>query len=1096
MMSPVHGSAVLQAFPLTIVRTPLLPSKTFIEWSESYGPIGTMQDYKASICSLREQLKGFVRQQDFLEAIYIASSSLHERTTQWLASGAQNDLKIDIALVKYFARMAFRCTPFGLFSGISWGSGTGATQLRLPPRSAYRKGARLDFGFLSALSHRLSRDSTLYPALTFRPNPTLILHSGKWRYIEADSSSDRRKFHLSTLVSDATLNALLGAFGALPVSYDELITLISDAAPDTDLSDIAAYVGDLVANQVILTSLEPPLTGGDALGVVAAALEGCSAGESHRADIQEVRALLNVVNAASIGTSTRPYEQLKAAARRVTEGVEHFYQVDLVKPADAISISQSVTDDVAKTVEKLLSITVLETQAQKHLREFREEFERRYERREVPLLEALDPDCGIGFGDQARDVTPLLDGLPFQGSFPATTWHLSAAHEFLLRKLQDALTRNLPEVVLTDDELTGLSTAPSGAKIPDSLCAVVTLLARSTDDVDSGNYSYLLHSIDGPSGAKWIGRFCYLDEALTESVRTYLRQEETAHPDAIFVEVVHLPEGRLGNVLVRPLLRAWELPISGRSGAPPDCQLPLADIMLSVRAGSVYLRSKRLNRQVIPRHTTTHNFYYRSVGVYTFLCALQQQGISSTKLGWPDLIIQTATKLPRLRYGKCVLFPASWFVESAEIQRLARMEAFERYREVQRLREEKGLPRWVAVVIGASSLPIDLQNPLGVECLVSELKDRGRAWLIEVVPESTNGAVQGPEGLYQHELVIPYTRRLPSQSTQRPPESMTVAANGPASGNTPARVFPPGSEWCFLELYAAPSLHDEILIHVISPQTRSLLNSRVIDSWFFIRYEDPTPHLRLRLHSRSNAEAKLAADLLCSSFAPLVERGQISRVVINTYHREVERYGGVHGIALSEQLFFCDSEYCLELLQLQSDNGAFGAAPYRWKAALMGMYSLMLDFGLDQPAMLEFLNNHTRRAANRYAASKQAKVALDRKFRDLRGELEKLLGEDNTIAQDVRSVREILRSRSLRLAEPVRHLAALEAKGWLNQGMTDILGSVLHMHANRVLCTATNPQEFVLYELLKRHCASSQARVSDAARIARLRGSSGPVDAS
>ena len=65
----------------------------------------------------------------------------------------------------------------------------------------------------------------------------------------------------------------------------------------------------------------------------------------------------------------------------------------------------------------------------------------------------------------------------------------------------------------------------------------------------------LLRTGGGPSGARVMGRFCHASPAIERIVRDHLRQEQARRPEAVFAEVVHLNEGRAGNVLCRPVLR-------------------------------------------------------------------------------------------------------------------------------------------------------------------------------------------------------------------------------------------------------------------------------------------------------------------------------------------------------------------------------------------------------------------------------------------------------------------------------------------------------------------------------------------------------------
>ena len=127
----------------------------------------------------------------------------------------------------------------------------------------------------------------------------------------------------------------------------------------------------------------------------------------------------------------------------------------------------------------------------------------------------------------------------------------------------------------------------------------------------------------GPSGAKLLGRFACGDDALRERVTEHLKDEEALRPHAIFAEIVHLPQGRLGNIAARPRLRLWEIPYLCRAGVDEAHQLTLDDLRVRVEAsGRVVLRSARLDREVLPRMTNAHNHAAAELPVYRFLCAL------------------------------------------------------------------------------------------------------------------------------------------------------------------------------------------------------------------------------------------------------------------------------------------------------------------------------------------------------------------------------------------------------------------------------------------------------------------------------------------
>jgi len=60
------------------------------------------------------------------------------------------------------------------------------------------------------------------------------------------------------------------------------------------------------------------------------------------------------------------------------------------------------------------------------------------------------------------------------------------------------------------------------------------------------------------------------------------------------------------------------------------------------------------------------------------------------------------------------------------------------------------------------------------------------------------------------------------------------------------RKFIPGTEWLYLKIYTGVKTSDVLLEEAILPLVTCFLNNNLINKWFFIRYNDPKPHLRIR----------------------------------------------------------------------------------------------------------------------------------------------------------------------------------------------------------------------------------------------------------
>src|SRR5262249_8498902 len=144
-----------------------------------------------------------------------------------------------------------------------------------------------------------------------------------------------------------------------------------------------------------------------------------------------------------------------------------------------------------------------------------------------------------------------------------------------------------------------------------------------------------------------------------------LRAEEALRPGAVFAEIVHLNEGRIGNILCRPVLREHEVVFLGVSGAPDDKQILLDDLEVALVGDRIALFSKRLGEEVVPRNSTAHNFRLRSLGVYRFLCALAEQDGSGVGFSWGAL--DGVPFLPRVRLGRVILSRAQWTLGKTDL---------------------------------------------------------------------------------------------------------------------------------------------------------------------------------------------------------------------------------------------------------------------------------------------------------------------------------------------------------------------------------------------------------------------------------------------
>ncbi len=1026
-------------------RTPLLPFEEFLRWSEGLQAPKVIEDSSnlesalaADRMVLRGRLREVIGRSEIREAIFVASPDLDSSINLWLREPeSHKGQRTERALVRYFARMTGRPTPFGLFAGSSVGTIGRQARLVVTDRTKYQRHTRLDADYLSVLIDKLVSDVSLRHIFEYRPNTSLYRMAGHYRYHEARLQEKVRSYHLVEVEETDALSQTLDR-----AEDGSTFRALANALVNEDVSiqDAEAFLHELIASQILVPQIPFPVHGPEPIQAIIDELHKHPDTQHISSALTQAWQKLAKIDTNGLGVGQESYREVTHCLEGLPAKVElaRLFQVDLVKPSPEACLDEAVVHKILKGVEVLYSIN--RTKEDSALKDFRTAFTARYDTREVPLLEALDEEAGIGF-QAAGETAPLLRDLPFRldPSEESVTW--DKQDNFLLGRLGESLRTGAEEILLTEADLETLrSDAP--LPLPDAFAVDAVL----------GPNKILLASVYGPSGARLLGRFCHAEPDLQKHVQQHLRSEEALHTDAVIAEIVHLPEGRLGNVLCRPAMREYEIPYLGFSCAAPEHQIPVTSLLVSVRGERIFLRSSRLNREVIPRMTNAHNYSLSSLGVYRFLCDLQDQNVSQD-VGWNWGALRNAPYLPRIVYDSFVFSRARWRICKEELKQLNNLSGAKLFQAVQSLRKRLHLPRIILLADLDNRLPVDLENMLSVETFVHLIKRREAATLIEFYPAADQLCAHGPEGKFVHELIIPFVRSKDAKNEH------------PANQTRPAdveRSFPPGSEWLYFKLYTGATEGDSIL-QQLNSVIQGLSASNAIDHWFFIRYQDPDWHLRLRFHGVPKVLHSKTLPALQKAVLPLLKEGSIWRIQIDTYEREVERYGGKEGILLAEQIFHVDSECVLETLE-QLEPGDEGLQE-RWQLALRGIDLMLEDFGLNPRAKLSAMQKAKEGLSKEFRLDAEFKRKLAEKFRKERKGLESLFAvpsEDHPLSLGLRA----LQRRSSRIKRMIGELRKLEEAKRLSISIDELAPSYIHMHVNRLLRSAQREQELVLYDFL------------------------------
>lgn len=1062
-------------------RTPLLPVEDLLGWgagltaSDTFERDGPGEELAGAVATdralLRERLFTAVERGEVREAITVGSPGLESVIDTWLERPTnKRGRNIERTLVRYLTRMATRSTPFGLFAGIATGELRDGTNLTLAGRERYRRHSQIDTDVLFALADHLGRDADVRREVELRPNDSHYWVAGQLRFVQAHQDGERRAYRLATLPDHPAVRRLLerAENGA---RFAELVEELVEDGYDPDVARRA--VDRLVGRQMLVADLGFGVTGTTSTRLFIDDLHRLAPIRTVAEELAEADDLLSDLDTSGLGASPDRYRAVAKALHDLpgVETPDDPFHVVLTKPAPHAALGPRVVAAVQRAV------TVLHAQSRPPedgpLETFRDAFVARYDTREVPLVEALDGEAGVGYGRSAHP-SPLLRGLPFPGPPGATRW--TPREDLLLEWVGRVLDDGEEELRLGDGELDALHAAGEAAPPPRALAVVATLLAADAEAVERGEFRLAVDGAVGPSGARLLGRFCHADTEVHRIVSDHLRAEEAGDPDAIHAEIVHLPAGREGNVVLRPVLREAEIPYLGRSGAPAETQLPITDLLVSVRGGRVVLRSRRHGRRVEPRLTSAHNTRRRSLPVYRFLADLQYQGIA-TDLVWNWGPLAAMPCLPRVTSGELVLAPATWRVAPHELTEVHDLDDAERFAAIRRWRARRGLPDLVRAVQHDHRLVVDLRNVLSIDSFLHLARQRATEdqplILQEAFLDDADLVARGPEGRFTHELVVP----MVLQASTSPSPVAELGGSVPrtvSDGGAVRSRFPPGSSWLYAKLFTGPSGVDEVLTEVVAPLRDRLRTTGSLDSWFFLRFGDPGWHLRLRLHGVPQWLSGEVLPALQDAVAPLVDDGRVHRVQLDTYERELEALGGPAAIGDVERLFEVDSDAVLDLLTaLPRGDGGLDA---RWRLALLGMHRALLDLGIDLDARRALLDTLREGYAREHRVDTPLKRELGRRFREERAAIEALLDPGTRPPDQLAVGAAAIDRRAEAWAGPIARLRVLDKQGALTVSWSQLAERLLHLHANRMLRYAQRRQESVLYDLLARLYDAEAAR--------------------
>lgn len=284
------------------------------------------------------------------------------------------------------------------------------------------------------------------------------------------------------------------------------------------------------------------------------------------------------------------------------------------------------------------------------------------------------------------------------------------------------------------------------------------------------------------------------------------------------------------------------------------------------------------------------------------------------------------------------------------------------------------------------------------------------------------------------------------------------------------RNFIPGSEWLYLKIYTGHKSADRVLTEHVYPVVLNLLDNKYIDKFFFIRYADPRPHIRLRLFISNPDNYSMVFKIFYSEISQCIDNSLISKITCDTYQRELERYGK-NTMEQAEHLFYIDSLAIIKLLSAL-ENSNKDKEEERWLLSLKMIDDMLTIFNytiFNKSLLMEHCSEIFRQEHG--IVGQQYTKQLNEKFRKCNPLIQQMFHGDLEIEYN-----DIIQERQNQMTPVAKDILNLNRNNQLEVNLNNLIESYMHMTIIRLFRSKNRIYEMVIYHFLCKFYKSEIAK--------------------
>lgn len=675
------------------------------------------------------------------EAIYIASPDFYGVMEQWADSKLTKKKRIDgvrSKFLSYLIRMSTRCTPFGLFAGVGMGIFGHESKIVKAPIDEQKRVTRLDMHFLSNIYDHVADLPNIKEKVRYKSNDSLYKVRDHFRYMRYVKDKELRVYNIHGIKSTSYLEDIIQGTKDYKSFVDIVDILVSQGFSEDDSK---SYILKLIGAQILTSEISPVVNPGNNLQSLIKTLENYEIKENIKIDLTEIEKKISNIDLSYINNTTDSYKNIKkdCEALNIKYNEKNLLQVDSFNKIDQSSLNKKFAYQTLRAANLLYKISNETTN--EGLKTFKEKFRQRYEDEEVLLNDVLDVDIGIGYGN-------------------TSAWNSSKLLNEVISHSNSNEADTL-EVRIREKQFLGFPLSVNEIQLKDYIPSI-----DAKKDIDLGNTFYAMVELYqendriliypkaiSNSSAKLLARFGHLDEGLNGALQKLINVENSDQTK-IYAEIVHLPQTRTGNILTRTLSRNYEIIYLCKSASPESHQISIEDILISIKNNKIVLRSRKLNKEIIPRNTTAHNYASGSLPIYHFLsdvqCEYHRPSVYFNFNAFANL-----NYTPRVVHNNIILRKAKWIFTNQHINELKSIIKAKNISYITQWKDKYSLPTYCLIGEHDNLIPINLSNLTCLHLFFDKLKVEKKVVVTEFISPAEI-VTDNEQNLYTNEFVFTY----------------------------------------------------------------------------------------------------------------------------------------------------------------------------------------------------------------------------------------------------------------------------------------------------------------------------------------------------